>query len=126
MSVWFDRYAMEPSSPERTESVEASCSQLEMLLDDVVASGVAPSRILIGGFSMGGGIALQTALRSKHAELPRKAPAHTPMKPDVGFDQVVGLRPSFPRPASGHRPYARKRWEDPFAGTGLYRLTSDI
>ena len=67
MSVWFDRYAMEPSSPERTESVEASCSQLEMLLDDVVASGVAPSRILIGGFSMGGGIALQTALRSKHA-----------------------------------------------------------
>ena len=32
----------------------------------LVASGVPPAKIAIGGFSMGGGIALQTALRSKH------------------------------------------------------------
>ena len=66
MSVWFDRRAMDPRSPEQTESVEASCNQLEAVLDRIVASGVPPSRIAIGGFSMGGGIALQTALRSKH------------------------------------------------------------
>jgi phospholipase/carboxylesterase len=66
-SVWFDRLEMDPSSPEQTASVEQSVGQLESLLDDLVASGVLPSRIAIGGFSMGGGIALQTALRSKHA-----------------------------------------------------------
>lgn len=67
MSVWFDRQAMDPTSPEQTKSVEASCTQLEEILDRLVTSGVPARRIAIGGFSMGGGIALQTALRSKHA-----------------------------------------------------------
>lgn len=66
MSVWFDRRGMDPRSPEQTDSVEVSCSQLEAVLDRIVASGVPPAKIVIGGFSMGGGIALQTALRSKH------------------------------------------------------------
>lgn len=66
MSIWFDRLAMEPKSAEQTESVEASCMQLETVLDRLVSSGVPPAKIAIGGFSMGGGIALQTALRSKH------------------------------------------------------------
>ena len=66
MSVWFDRYALEPSAPEHTESVEASCAQLDALVDSVVATGVPASRIAIGGFSMGGGIALQCMLRSPH------------------------------------------------------------
>jgi phospholipase/carboxylesterase len=66
MSVWYDRLAMEPSAPEHTESVQESCAQLEALLDKIVASGTPPGKILIGGFSMGGAIAIQTALRSKH------------------------------------------------------------
>ena len=66
-SVWFDRLDMDPSSPEQTASVEQSVGQLEALLDGLVASGVRANQIAIGGFSMGGGIALQTALRSKHA-----------------------------------------------------------
>lgn len=66
MSVWYDRKGMEPTSPEQTKSVEASCAQLEAVLDRLVASGVPPATIAIGGFSMGGGIAIQAALRSKH------------------------------------------------------------
>ena len=66
-SVWFNRLAMEPSSPEQTRTVEDSVAQIESLLDELVAAGIPSSRIAVGGFSMGGGIALQTALRSKHA-----------------------------------------------------------
>ena len=66
-SVWFDRLDMEPTSPEQTASVEQSVTQLDDLIDSLIASGVPASHIAIGGFSMGGGIALQTALRSKHA-----------------------------------------------------------
>ena len=65
-SVWFDRLAMEPSSPEQTETVERSVEQVELVIDDLVASGVPPSRVAVGGFSMGGGLALQLALRTKH------------------------------------------------------------
>jgi len=66
MSVWYDRYGLEPTAPEHTESVEESCEQLRALIDDIIASGIPPSRIAIGGFSMGGGIALQCVLRGEH------------------------------------------------------------
>ena len=66
MSVWFDRYELQPSAPEHLESVEASCAQLEEIVDGLVHSGTPASRIAIGGFSMGGGIALQFAARSRH------------------------------------------------------------
>ena len=62
-SVWFDRYALEPSAPEHVESVAASVAQLHALVDALVAKGVPPARIALGGFSMGGGIALQAGLR---------------------------------------------------------------
>jgi len=65
-SVWFDRLGMEPSSPEQTETVERSVEQIEGLLDELVASGIKASKIAVGGFSMGGGLALQLGLRTKH------------------------------------------------------------
>ena len=63
MSVWFDRFALEPSAPEHTDSVLASVARLHALLDSIVASGVPPHRIALGGFSQGGGMALQAGLR---------------------------------------------------------------
>ena len=65
MSIWYDRYKLSPAGREHTESIEASCARLEAIVDELVASGLQPERIAIGGFSMGGGIALQMALRSK-------------------------------------------------------------
>lgn len=44
-------------------SIDAAAERLVTLLDEIVAAGVPPSRIVIGGFSMGGGMALQLALR---------------------------------------------------------------
>ena len=62
-SVWFDRYALEPSAPEHVESIAASVRQLHALMDALVAKGIPPARIALGGFSMGGGIALQAGFR---------------------------------------------------------------
>jgi len=65
-SVWFDRLAMEPSSPEQTDSVERSVAQIETIVDDLVEEGLPATKIAVGGFSMGGGLALQMGLRTKH------------------------------------------------------------
>jgi predicted esterase len=50
---------------EQEASIAASCARIEKVADRLVKRGVPASRIAIGGFSMGGGIALQAALRSK-------------------------------------------------------------
>jgi phospholipase/carboxylesterase len=65
-SVWFDRHGLPPEAPEHTESVEDSCRGLEKQIDAIIARGVPAHRIAIGGFSMGGGIAMQCMLRSPH------------------------------------------------------------
>eukprot|EP00434_Breviolum_minutum_P018250 symbB.v1.2.016100.t1/scaffold1215.1/size131139/10 len=67
MPIWYDRSGLPPSAPEKTESVERSVEGLMQLVEEVQAAGVPPNRIVIGGFSMGGGIALQLALRHPHA-----------------------------------------------------------
>jgi len=68
MRIWFDRYGgMDPQNSEDTPSVEESASRLNELIDDLITNrGIPPEKIALGGFSMGGGIALQTAARSSH------------------------------------------------------------
>lgn len=65
-SVWFDRYDLAPMAKEHTESIEQTFAQLEAIVDNLVANGTPAERIVIGGFSMGGGMALQFAFRTKH------------------------------------------------------------
>ena len=76
-SVWFDRprgLAPGPPEPEgvgghglgpreHLASVGASVAQLHGLLDELATRGIPPRRVAIGGFSMGGGIALQAGFR---------------------------------------------------------------
>ena len=66
MNVWFDRHGLEPQAPEHTESIEESCREIETLIDGIIASGIPADKIALGGFSMGGGLALQCMLRTKH------------------------------------------------------------
>jgi len=61
--VWFDRAGgFEPTHPEQTASVEPSAARLMDIIETQV-NHRAPSRVAIGGFSTGGGIALQTTAR---------------------------------------------------------------
>ncbi|XP_059696993.1 lysophospholipase-like protein 1 isoform X2 [Haemorhous mexicanus] len=62
-NVWFDRYKICNDCPEHIESIDSMCRGLTDLINDEVKNGIAKSRILIGGFSMGGGMAMHLAFR---------------------------------------------------------------
>ncbi|NXE32576.1 LYPL1 protein, partial [Ptilorrhoa leucosticta] len=62
-NVWFDRYKICNDVPEHIESIDSMCRGLTDLINDEVKNGIAKNRILIGGFSMGGGMAMHLAYR---------------------------------------------------------------
>ncbi|XP_030763560.1 lysophospholipase-like protein 1 [Sitophilus oryzae] len=61
--VWFDRYNITPEVPEHIETLTDIGSSIKTLVNDIVQSGVPLHRIIIGGFSMGGALALHSAFR---------------------------------------------------------------
>ncbi|XP_009471289.1 PREDICTED: lysophospholipase-like protein 1 [Nipponia nippon] len=62
-TVWFDRYKISNDCPEHIESIDSMCRGLTDLINDEIKNGIAKNRILIGGFSMGGGMAMHLAYR---------------------------------------------------------------
>ncbi|KFP40474.1 Lysophospholipase-like 1, partial [Chlamydotis macqueenii] len=62
-TVWFDRYKISNDCPEHIESIDSMCQGLTDLINDEIKNGIAKNRILIGGFSMGGGMAMHLAYR---------------------------------------------------------------
>ncbi|XP_036984245.2 lysophospholipase-like protein 1 isoform X2 [Artibeus jamaicensis] len=67
-SVWFDRFRIAIDCPEHLESIDAMCQLLTDVIDDEVRSGIQKDRILVGGFSMGGCMAMHLAYR-KHQDV---------------------------------------------------------
>ncbi|XP_038205705.1 lysophospholipase-like protein 1 [Arvicola amphibius] len=63
-NVWFDRFKISTDCPEHLESIDGMRQILTELIDDEVKSGIQKSRILIGGFSMGGCMAMHLAYRN--------------------------------------------------------------
>uniref|UniRef100_A0A8C5M3X3 palmitoyl-protein hydrolase n=1 Tax=Leptobrachium leishanense TaxID=445787 RepID=A0A8C5M3X3_9ANUR len=61
--VWFDRYKISMDCPENLESVDSMCQTLTNLIDEETKSGIPKNRILLGGFSMGGAMAMHLAYR---------------------------------------------------------------
>lgn len=66
-NVWFDRIAISNEAPEHIESLNSMCQNVSALIDREVADGVPFSRIILGGFSMGGCLALHLAYRYRTA-----------------------------------------------------------
>ncbi|XP_041964210.1 lysophospholipase-like protein 1 isoform X1 [Alosa sapidissima] len=62
-NVWFDRHKISRDCPEHLDSVDGMCSTLGSILQDEIQAGVPKHRIVIGGFSMGGAMALHLACR---------------------------------------------------------------
>lgn len=62
-NVWFDRVAISNQAPEHVESLNSMCQNVSELIDKEVADGIPLSRIILGGFSMGGCLALHLAYR---------------------------------------------------------------
>lgn len=66
-SVWFDETAPGPRAAEDTASVEAAIARLKTVMDKVVRDGTPANRIVVGGYGMGGSLAMQFAVRYPHA-----------------------------------------------------------
>ncbi|XP_041352716.1 lysophospholipase-like protein 1 [Gigantopelta aegis] len=61
-TVWFDRDQISPFTAE-TESLTTACKEVSHLIEAEVKNGIPKNRIVIGGFSMGGCLALHLAYR---------------------------------------------------------------
>ncbi|RZC35627.1 lysophospholipase-like protein 1, partial [Asbolus verrucosus] len=62
-NVWFNRYDITPNVPEHAESIEDIKKEIKTLISQEVDSGIPLNKIVVGGFSMGGALALHTAYR---------------------------------------------------------------
>lgn len=63
MPAWYDIFGLNQSAHEDEAGIRASQHIVETLIAQEIAHGIKPERIVIAGFSQGGAIALQTALR---------------------------------------------------------------
>ena len=66
MPAWFDITSFDPNVPEDEEGIERSKAVIDKLIEDQIKDGIKSSRIILGGFSQGGALALYTTLTSKH------------------------------------------------------------
>lgn len=67
MRAWYDILGTEIDRREDESGVRASQGEVERLMAREVERGIAPARMVLAGFSQGGAIALQTALRQTRA-----------------------------------------------------------
>jgi len=101
MPSWFDLKSLDPNGPEDEAGIAAAAAMVETLIAAEVTAGVPADRILLGGFSQGGALALHTALHSQHrlagvAALSCWAPLHRqissagPTNREIPFYQAHG------------------------------------
>ncbi|XP_053315012.1 lysophospholipase-like protein 1 [Spea bombifrons] len=62
-NVWFDRYKISMECCENLDSIDSMCHVLTNLIQEEVKSGISKNRIILGGFSMGGAMAMHLAYR---------------------------------------------------------------
>jgi phospholipase/carboxylesterase len=67
MRAWYDIFSFTPGSREDETGVRESQAYIESLIRNEVARSIPSNRIVLAGFSQGGAIALQTALRQEQA-----------------------------------------------------------
>jgi phospholipase/carboxylesterase len=63
MRAWYDITGLSPGNPEDAAGIHESDGVVKQLIATQVASGIPAERIVIAGFSQGGAVALQSALR---------------------------------------------------------------
>ena len=62
MTAWFDLEGLEPTSTEDVDGITKAALYVNSLIDEEIKAGIPPERILVGGFSQGGALALYSAL----------------------------------------------------------------
>ena len=66
MRGWYDIFGLGLDSQQDEAGIRAMQAEIETLVQDEIARGIQAERIVLAGFSQGGAMALQTALRYPH------------------------------------------------------------
>jgi len=66
MPSWFNLYGLSPDSKEDEEGIQAAATNLHKIVNSEEEGGIARNRIVIGGFSQGGALALYSAFGCNH------------------------------------------------------------
>eukprot|EP01135_Chromosphaera_perkinsii_P007237 Nk52_evm45s745 gene=Nk52_evmTU45s745 len=70
MPSWYDIYSLDDKEAnEDEEGIEKSANSIKALIEQEIESGIPANRIVVGGFSQGGAIALWTGLTYTKASL---------------------------------------------------------
>lgn len=67
MRAWYDIQSASIASEPDEVGIRQSAASLDRMIEDQIAAGIAPNRIVLAGFSQGGAIALQAGLRQSNS-----------------------------------------------------------
>lgn len=62
MPSWFDLKSLEISGDEDTEGIKKAAANVHAMIQSEIQSGIPSNRIIVGGFSQGGALALYAGL----------------------------------------------------------------
>ncbi|EGT54137.1 hypothetical protein CAEBREN_19431 [Caenorhabditis brenneri] len=62
MPAWYDLYGLSANSREDDTGIQAAAQYVHQLIDAEIAAGIPANRIAVGGFSMGGALAIYAGL----------------------------------------------------------------
>ncbi|XP_033097962.1 acyl-protein thioesterase 2-like [Anneissia japonica] len=94
MPAWFDIASLSFSGGEDEPGITSSSKQIQTLIEEEVKSGIDRSRIIIGGFSQGGAVALYSALTNPQ-----------PIGGAVCLSSWLPLHASFPDACKGNKTF---------------------
>lgn len=85
MPSWFDLKSLEARGPEDEAGIKKASESIQSMIDAEEREGIPANRIVLGGFSQGGALALYTALTYKK-----------PLAGVIGLSCWLPLHKSFP------------------------------
>ncbi|KAK3580973.1 hypothetical protein CHS0354_007001 [Potamilus streckersoni] len=92
MPSWFDIFDLSPQGPEDEEGILNASNLLKNLIDEEIQKGISSERIVVGGFSQGGAVALYTAFTQEK-----------PLAGIIALSTWMPLHSKFPAVVKGNR-----------------------
>ncbi|XP_023226757.1 acyl-protein thioesterase 1-like [Centruroides sculpturatus] len=91
MPAWFDLKSISLQGPEDEEGIRSATEKIHQMIEYEESKGIPSNRIIIGGFSQGGALALYSALRYKKT-----------LAGIIAFSCWLPLHTNFPQDALGN------------------------
>jgi len=66
MPSWFDLKTLDMYGPEDEDGIKKATTNVQQMIQSEISAGIPANRIIVGGFSQGGALALHAGLTSTH------------------------------------------------------------